>query len=114
MFIEISVNSAVHLTNYTTFQDGIVGFCKVEDLLSFEKNSRIQFNFRECSRALVKCSLFLSNSSLLDKCFVQRHQVKKRGQTETRVEQGTRTKIAPILHFANSSPFMITKRAKAS
>lgn len=48
MFIEIFVNLVVYLINYIIFQDGIVGFCKVEDLLFFEKNSCIQFNFCEC------------------------------------------------------------------
>ena len=90
MFIEILVNSAVHLTNYKTFQDGSVGLCKVEDYLSFAKKIAGVFSLTSMSvsRPLVKSSLFLSNGSLLDKCFVQRHQAKKRGQTDTRVDGG--------------------------
>ena len=43
MFIEIFVNSAVHLTKYRTFQDGRVGIYEVKDYLSFEEKKRIQF-----------------------------------------------------------------------
>lgn len=114
MFIEIFVNSAVHLTNCRTFQDGRTGLCKVKDYLSFEKKTVFGSTSVSVSQPMVKSSLCLSNSWLLDKCFVLRHQAKKRGQTETRVDEGSRARIALKFHFVNSLPFMITECAKTS